>query len=423
MNKIKLSDDVIEQIKDFKYWELTEEQESLIDKLITDKELQEHYKNYGLCDVCKQLKIDYCCNYCIFQPNFKNWTSGNHNVDEFIQKAQLNAKSAIQIIEWIEYDKFEDVEYLAKGGFGTTFKAVWKDGPWETTFCNQREGETKVVLKCLHNSQDITADFLKELGQKLRSLEHIAYGLECIHNKGLIHHDFHCGNILSNFDEFAYVTDLGLCQPANVKSSQNSNKKIYGVLPYVAPEVLRGKEYTQKSDIYGFGIIAYEFCTGFPPYHDIAHDEFLAMKVCHGLRPKCDYKIPQLVVDVINQCWDANPLKRPNADELPKLFYNLFYEIYSNRVDSVIYKQVEEADEINKKSFSTVQSSLSFTSTLSYTTHPQAVYTSRLLDFKNLPEPKNADKNNDLLGVLYSDSLIMDFTELDINSKGNYFCV
>ncbi|CAB4412557.1 unnamed protein product [Rhizophagus irregularis] len=50
-------------------------------------------------------------------------------------------------------------------------------------------------------------------------------------------------------------------------------------------------------------------------------------------------------------------------------------------------------------------------------THHQAVYTSRLLDFKNLPEPKNADNNDDLHGIEYSDSLIIDFTKQDINSK------
>ena len=111
---------------------------------------------------------------------------------------------------------------------------------------------------------------------KLWSLHVIAYGLKDIHSKGLIHHDFHSGNILSDFNASTYITDLGLCQPANVNFSQNSNKEIYGVLPYVAPEVLKGKEYTQKSDIYGFGIIAYEICTGFPPYYNIAHDEFLA---------------------------------------------------------------------------------------------------------------------------------------------------
>src|ERR1044072_186843 len=107
------------------------------------------------------------------------------------------------------------------------------------------------------------------------------------------------------------------------KCLQDSNKKIYGVLPYVAPEVLRGKEYTQSSDIYGFGIIAYEVCTGLPPYHDIAHDEFLAVKICQGLRPKSEFKIPQLILDVIKKCCDADPLKRPKAEELYDLFNNL----------------------------------------------------------------------------------------------------
>ncbi|CAB4420189.1 unnamed protein product [Rhizophagus irregularis] len=477
MDEIKLSDDVFEQIKDFdQYWRLTEEQRSLIDKLITNEELKERYKKNGLCKECKQPISDgyYDCLPCLyqhFQQNFKNWTSGNHNIDEFIQKAQLKFKNRLQIIEWIECDNFKNIEYLAKGGFGTTFKAVWKDGPilkWDYENDRwKRYGERKVALKCLHNSQDITTDFLKEvesnilvcesdsemvvccLGitkdpetnnfmmvmelmdgslrqhlnnnfvsmnweEKVNRLYCIASGLKDIHNQGLIHHDFHSGNILSGYGSTACscITDLGLCQPANVKSSQNSNKKIYGVLPYVAPEVLRGKEYTQASDIYGFGIIAYEICTGFPPYYDIAHNKFLAMKICQGLRPKSNYKVPQLILDLINQCWDADPLKRPNADELDELTL----ELYPNPEDenSVINKQIEEADEINKTSSSTVQLPLTSTNTLSYTSHPQAIYTSRLLDYKNLPEPKNFDNSN---GIKYSESIKIDFTKLNINSE------
>src|SRR5207249_10179555 len=97
--------------------------------------------------------------------------------------------------------------------------------------------------------------------RKLKILKRISEGLKNIHNNGLIHQDFHCGNILSYSTGKALIADLGLCQPANVKSSQSGDKQIFGVLPYVAPEVLRGKVYTQASDIYGFGIIAYEVCT------------------------------------------------------------------------------------------------------------------------------------------------------------------
>jgi serine/threonine protein kinase len=233
---------------------------------------------------------------------------------------------------------------------------------------------------------------------KLNILWCISIGLRDIHNSRLIHHDFHCGNILSNFRNDAYITDLGLCQPTNTKSSQSDNKEIYGVLPYVAPEVLRGKEYTQASDIYGFGIIAYEICTGLPPYHDVAHDEFLAMKICQGLRPKSNYKIPQLIFEVINQCWDADPLNRPKAVDLRVLIDGLYR---CSDIDSVFHEQIKEADEINKKSSSIVQSTSS-TKTLSYMTHPQAVYTSRLLNFKNLPEPKNADNS----GIEYSSKYI-----------------
>ena len=109
--------------------------------------------------------------------------------------------------------------------------------------------------------------------EKLFILQDIASGLKEIHDNGLIHHDFHCGNILNSSGGHTFITDLGLCQPVNANSSLNDEKNIYGVLPYVAPEVLRGKEYTQESDIYGFGIIAYEVCTGLPPYHDVSHEE------------------------------------------------------------------------------------------------------------------------------------------------------
>src|SRR4051812_39968497 len=74
---------------------------------------------------------------------------------------------------------------------------------------------------------------------KFNALYNIALGLKNIHEKRLIHQDFHSGNVLRNYNY--YITDLGLCKPADEKTDKN----VYGVLPYVAPEVLRGKEYTQ----------------------------------------------------------------------------------------------------------------------------------------------------------------------------------
>jgi len=58
----------------------------------------------------------------------------------------------------------------------------------------------------------------------------------------------------------------------------------------------------------------------------------------------------------------------------------------------LISEQIKEADEVNDVYHQHERANSSSTGILSYTTHTQAVYTSRLLDFKNLPEPKNADE-------------------------------
>ena len=181
MEQKYISDDVFEQIKNFSHWEheQTEEQKLLIDKLILNEELKNRYKEYGLCKECKQPNT-YCishgygwcqsCNGKRFQQNFQNWTSGNHDIDELIQRTQLNAKSRGNVIEWIEYDRFENIEYVAKGGFGTIYKAIWKDGyirywDYETNQWNRENYDDyiTVALKSLNNSKDITLEFLNEV--------------------------------------------------------------------------------------------------------------------------------------------------------------------------------------------------------------------------------------------------------------------
>src|SRR5438128_1143220 len=126
MEQNYISNDVIEQIKDFKWYNLSEEQKLLIDKLIPNEELKQCYMNYGLCKGCKQINTSnyWCpsCNSKRFQQNFKNWNSGNSDVDKLIQESQLNAKSNWEKLEWIEYDRFENIEYIAKGGFGKIYK-------------------------------------------------------------------------------------------------------------------------------------------------------------------------------------------------------------------------------------------------------------------------------------------------------------
>ncbi|RGB39071.1 kinase-like domain-containing protein [Rhizophagus diaphanus] len=83
----------------------------------------------------------------------------------------------------------------------------------------------------------------------------IATGLADIHRAGLIHADFHSGNILVSAGGKALISDLGLSKKLN-SSTYPATTEIYGVIPYVAPELFRRKTgYSQAADIYSFGIV------------------------------------------------------------------------------------------------------------------------------------------------------------------------
>src|SRR4051794_11200537 len=129
----KLNEGVINQIKDFpKYKYQSTEQKSLIDKLISNEELRGRYKKYGLCKECNQPNtgINWCqpCNSIHFQQDFDKWTSDNEEIDEFIRKFQLNATCYQEVLEWLPYEIFKNIEHLAESDFSTEYKAEWIDG-------------------------------------------------------------------------------------------------------------------------------------------------------------------------------------------------------------------------------------------------------------------------------------------------------
>ncbi|EXX54375.1 kinase-like domain-containing protein [Rhizophagus irregularis DAOM 181602=DAOM 197198] len=112
--------------------------------------------------------------------------------------------------------------------------------------------------------------------------------------------------------DIVYISDLGLCQPAE----SFLKDKLYGVMSFMAPEVLRGKPYTPASDIYSFSMIMWEFTSGVPPFNNRAHDIQLSLSICKGERPEIIESTPQCYVDLMKKCWDEDPLKRPSSEEV-----------------------------------------------------------------------------------------------------------
>src|SRR4051812_37926788 len=87
---------------------------------------------YGICGECNEPGTGrhWCrpCNAKRFKENFKNWTSGNKDVDELIQHAQLDAVYYKKCLEWIPFKNFGDINYITKGGYGKIYSARWFEG-------------------------------------------------------------------------------------------------------------------------------------------------------------------------------------------------------------------------------------------------------------------------------------------------------
>src|SRR5581483_7383321 len=194
--------------------------------------------------------------------------------------------------------------------------------------------------------------------QKLLIIFEISRGLFYIHYKNLLHKDLHLGNVLQSKSTFGTrVSDFGFCKPADESSSNSRNT--YGVLPYMAPEILRGKEYTQKSDMYSFGIIMNEIISIVPPFNDVPHDEHLALDICCGKRPKMRVETPEFLKKLIQKCWDANPENRSTPEEVYETLYSYTYG-----------KNHEELKKIEELSYDFIES----TNTKIFETHSQAIY-------------------------------------------------
>jgi len=96
------------------------------------EDLEKRKEVYGICEECNEPGTGYywCqpCNAKRSKENFKNWTSGNKNIDDFMQHSQLDAIYYDKRLEWIPFEKFQNVTYITEGGFGKIYSAEWPEG-------------------------------------------------------------------------------------------------------------------------------------------------------------------------------------------------------------------------------------------------------------------------------------------------------
>jgi len=90
--------------------------------------------------------------------------SGNNIVDDFIRNTQINGGLEVDMMEFVPYNRFKDIEFIAEF---KVFKATWIDGNiqgWNEEEINfKRSGPKKIFLKRFENSENITSKDLNEV--------------------------------------------------------------------------------------------------------------------------------------------------------------------------------------------------------------------------------------------------------------------
>ncbi|CAB4421444.1 unnamed protein product [Rhizophagus irregularis] len=261
------------------------------------------------------------------------YSSGNKVIDDFIRYTQSNyAFMKYGKMEFIPYDQFINIEFIAEGGFSKIYKATWVDGPinnWDKIRNNHwnitRNNNYTVVLKKLNNSKNITPKELNELQifYQIYSDKYISIG--CIGKYFGITQDPITKDIIIIMPYYN-SGDLGISKSAT-ECTDNSNEN-YGIIPYMAPEIFQGQKYTEASDIYSFGMIMWEFMTGRRPFWDRNHDTELIIDIYDGLRPPIATNAPEEYIELMKECWHSDPNKRPTAENIRNIFNSMFSKEY-----------------------------------------------------------------------------------------------
>ncbi|XP_037951284.1 tyrosine-protein kinase CSK-like, partial [Teleopsis dalmanni] len=139
-----------------------------------------------------------------------------------------------------------------------------------------------------------------------------ASGMEYLEAKKVVHRDLAARNVLISEDCVAKVSDFGL---AREECYYNLD---VGKLPikWTAPEALKNGRFSNKSDMWSFGILLWEiYSFGRVPYPRIPLSE-VVKHVEVGYKMEAPEGCPPEIYEMMRQSWDLNPIKRPTFAEL-----------------------------------------------------------------------------------------------------------
>ncbi|XP_043281270.1 mitogen-activated protein kinase kinase kinase 7-like [Venturia canescens] len=262
-----------------------------------------------------------------------------------------------QFVEEIDYDEIETEEVVGKGSFGVVWKGRWR-GRYVAIKHIDTEGERRAFAvevrqlsrvahpnivrlygACTRNPVCLVMEYAE--GGSLYNVLHcepqprytaahaISWALQCangvayLHNmkpKPLIHRDLKPPNLLLVFGgRTLKICDFGTACDLNTYMTNNK-----GSAAWMAPEVFEGSRYTEKCDVFSWGVILWEILSRRKPFDDIGGSAYRIMWAVHiGQRPPLLEGCPRPIEQLIVQCWRKIPEERPSMNEVVRIMTHL----------------------------------------------------------------------------------------------------
>jgi len=143
----------------------------------------------------------------------------------------------------------------------------------------------------------------------------VAKGMVYLHNSNpvILHRDLKSHNLLVDENFKVKISDFGL---SKVMDPHQKTMTSCGTAAWAAPEILKNATYTEKADIYSYGICLWEFFTRKDPYEGMPVFQIIFAVGSEGLRPTIPENCPPEYSLLMEECWQTDPTTRPTFEQI-----------------------------------------------------------------------------------------------------------
>ncbi|KAF5291393.1 hypothetical protein FQR65_LT01703 [Abscondita terminalis] len=283
-------------------------------------------------------------------------------------------------VQEIEYNEIKQIQIVGEGSFGVVYRGVWKGkdvavknitteaerkafavevrqlsrvdhknivqlygastkGPNICLVMEYAEGGS--LFNVLHSRPRATYCAANAISWCLQCAQGVAY-LHAMKPKPLIHRDLKPPNLLLIMEgRKLKICDFGT---AVDKSTCMTNNK--GSAAWMAPEVFASSKYTEKCDVYSWGIILWEVLSRQRPFYNLKGSAFTIMwAVYKGMRPPLIRNCPLPLEKLMKDCWDEDPSKRPSMENVLQIMENII-RFFPDGDQPIMYPSNDDIDEM-----------------------------------------------------------------------------